>query len=262
MSEENKIESGEDIRLSSPFLTKLDNYWYHYKWHTIIGAFLLIVVIVCTAQMCSKKQYDNHVMYVGNSSLSSAQLTGLTESFQMLMEDYNRDGEKNVSIERYFVTFNKETGGLLLGSAITNWDSVCNEILAGEALLCLTSPEVFERLDNVTERGEDGTLYTLLRPLSKLFAEDDPVGDSLYSAYYRYSDGGISDYGVYIHQTPLGSLPGFSSLPKDTVLCLRYPGAMTTWFDFGVSDKVKEQETWHVSLVTAMLKYGWPDENE
>ena len=259
MTEEEKLRGGEDVRLSSPFLTKLDNYWYHYKWHTIIAAFVLIVTIVCTAQMCGKKQYDTHAMYVGHASLSSAQLTGLDESFRLLMEDYNGDGEKNVSIERYFVTFNKETGGLLLGNAITTWDAVCNEILAGEALLCLTSPEVFERLDNVTERGEDGTLYTLLRPLSKLVTEDSAASDGLYDAYYRYKNGEISDYGVYIRKTPLGALPGFSALPEDTVLCLRYPGAMTTWFDFGVGERVKEQEKWHVSLVTAMLKYGWEE---
>ena len=262
MSEEEKIEGGGDVRLSSPFLTKLENYWYHYKWHTIIAAFVLTVVIVCTAQMCGKKQYDNHVMYVGNASLSSAQLTGLDESFRLLMEDYNGDGEKNVSIERYFVTFNKETGGLLLGNAITNWASVQNEILAGEALLCLVSPEVFERLDSVTERGEDGTVYTLLRPLSKLVAGDSAMEDRLYPTYYRYKNGDISDYGITLHKTPLGSLPGFSALPEDTVLCLRYPGVMTSWFDFGVGEQMKKQEAWHVSLVTAMLTYGWEEAGE
>ena len=47
MEEQRKIkEQGGAIAVQNPVLKWLDNYWYHYKWHTIVVAFFIFVGIV------------------------------------------------------------------------------------------------------------------------------------------------------------------------------------------------------------------------
>ena len=48
----NQIEirpNGDDIDFTSEskVLRWWDNYWYHYKWHTIIGLFFVFVIVFC-----------------------------------------------------------------------------------------------------------------------------------------------------------------------------------------------------------------------
>ncbi len=42
---EEKLEPGT-LTTNSRVLKWLDNFWYHYKWHTIITLFVAVVVIV------------------------------------------------------------------------------------------------------------------------------------------------------------------------------------------------------------------------
>ena len=50
-----KMQGGE-LRVENRFTRWLDNYWYHYKWHTVIGVFVLIVVLIFKpAGMLGKK---------------------------------------------------------------------------------------------------------------------------------------------------------------------------------------------------------------
>ena len=37
--ERNEEKLSGDVKVTSPFLTKLENFWYHYKWTTIIVSF-------------------------------------------------------------------------------------------------------------------------------------------------------------------------------------------------------------------------------
>ena len=45
----------------SKFLKWLDNYWYHYKWHTIIVAFFLIIGIISTVQIFNRETYEDNI---------------------------------------------------------------------------------------------------------------------------------------------------------------------------------------------------------
>ena len=62
-----------DISLRSPFLKKLDNFFYHYKWHSIVALFLVVVLTVTLVQACSKETFDVEVMYAGPKNLNDKQ---------------------------------------------------------------------------------------------------------------------------------------------------------------------------------------------
>ena len=78
------------------FVQKLENYWYHYKWHTLFGIFMLIIFSVCITQCAGKTEPDAMVLYAGRLKNMITPSEDYREpSFESIMrEDYNGDGEK------------------------------------------------------------------------------------------------------------------------------------------------------------------------
>lgn len=100
---EEKREARE-IKEQSKLLLWLENYWYHYKWHTILGAFFLMVIIVSTVQCASVKKSDVTVAFCGNAALSRAQEDGLSGVLgDVCPADVDGDGEKTVSLEQFSI---------------------------------------------------------------------------------------------------------------------------------------------------------------
>lgn len=84
----------------SKVLKWLDNYWYHYKWPTIIVAFFLIVGIVLTVQLFSRPNYDAYVMYVGDAPIPNTQYQDILDSLKSAAKDYNKDGEIRINFSK------------------------------------------------------------------------------------------------------------------------------------------------------------------
>lgn len=84
----------------SRFLKWLDNYWYHYKWVTIVVAFLLIVGIVLTVQMIQKVEYDAYVMYLGEDEIPNTQYQDILSSLSKVVSDENGDKEVLINFAR------------------------------------------------------------------------------------------------------------------------------------------------------------------
>ena len=66
---------------------KVDNFWYYYKFHVLIGAFLLFMVVVFVKDMLSKVDYDYDIAFVTDYMIAD--------------EDLNGDGEVHVQIQNY-----------------------------------------------------------------------------------------------------------------------------------------------------------------
>ena len=99
-----------DIAIKSPFLERLDNFWYHYKWHTLVALFLIFVFCVCAFQMCSKESYDTYIMYAGHKSISRTSEDGdipeyntFVSSFKRVCEDFDGNGEISLSFSNLYV---------------------------------------------------------------------------------------------------------------------------------------------------------------
>ena len=69
MEEQNKLENEEVKMKKGKFSLWIENFFYHYKWHTIGVAFVLIVVLICTLQMCDKTSYDMLIVYAGRKDI-------------------------------------------------------------------------------------------------------------------------------------------------------------------------------------------------
>ena len=75
---------------------KWDNFWYHYKVHTIIAVFLIAVISFITINSLTKEKYDISIMYFAYSPAAPVQIEKAEEYFEQFADDVNGDGKVNV----------------------------------------------------------------------------------------------------------------------------------------------------------------------
>lgn len=238
------LEGGEAVK--QPFAKRIENFWYHYKWHTIVSAIIVAVIVICTVQMCSKPTYDVHILYAGDERLSSVRIDGDISEY-----------EKTASALKAVTPDTDGSGEVLL--------NFLNLFVANEDEL-LALEERGENIENVSGLiSEDSdTLsfnmisgdYYLLFLSERLFLEyDSEYGDSIFVALSDYATAsdvkfaGVGARGIYLDSfASFASLEGISQLdPADTVVCLRKINDVTV----GVN-KAKHKESF--SAAEAVLK--------
>jgi len=222
MEEKNEKLEGE-VRIRTPFLTWLENYWYHYKWHTVVAVFLVITVLVASTQMLTKTSYDVHILYAGNHKLekissdgnSTTPFTNTLKSFNRVLPDLDGDGEVNANLLDLFVMtaeeiaeFNKTNDGESEINEIQikeNTDALENNyLLFGDYYIMLLSPALFEKYDE----KYDGALFA---PIKNYANAETLSGLDL-------TENGC---GVYLRSLDIYGLAGIEGLPDDTVVAIR-----------------------------------------
>ena len=197
----------------------LENYWYHYKWVTLLVAFLLIVGVICTVQAVQNNSYDSYIMYAGPCQLSHKEVLDIEKDFYSVVEDKDGDGKVNIAIRELFIMSPEEISEVEEGYEANytlisdNLKLFDQEILSGEATICLLSPFLFERVAEA-----DGFL---------------PIGEYVNGAEVEY----FGEYGVKLSSTVFGNMPGLSVLPNDTILCVRRVSTMASLFDKKQTEK-------------------------
>ena len=217
MRKENRTEKEYTEGISvekSKFLSWLDNYWYHYKWITVGVAFFLIVIIVCTIQMCTKEEDDLCVVYAGRNTLSLSEESNFSRALEAIApEDFDKNGEKNIAFITYSILSEEqvleiqaqtdEDGKNLFVDKSFNskeYETYNNYVMTGESSVLFLDPWLFEKLvaaDRVA-RVEDVIGYT--------------------------PEAACGEYGVRLGDTELYREYGVMQLlPEDTVICILRP---------------------------------------
>ncbi len=80
------------------FKEKLQNYWFHFKWHTVAVIFAVIVLAISISQCASKTNWDMQVIYFTYTAVIDNQLESVGDYFKTLSQDLNGDGEININI--------------------------------------------------------------------------------------------------------------------------------------------------------------------
>ncbi len=76
---------------------KLENFWYHYKFHTIVVLVIVITLAVSITQCSTKTDYDYKIIIAENKvQLTSMQLDLMQKELAKYGEDLNGDGAVNV----------------------------------------------------------------------------------------------------------------------------------------------------------------------
>ena len=226
---ENEKLKGADRKVEGRFSKWLENYWYHYKWPTIIVSFFVIVVLVCTIQMCTRESEDISVVYAGPVQLSSSEIEAVESVMNFIMpEDFDGNGKKTSAFMNYHVyseeqiremesergeqieDYAENEGAYTVPSEApaqinrhynsTNYKNFIQYIQTGSTSICLLDPSVYEDL----KRDE------------RIMKLSDVLG-------YEF-DASADGYGVKL--SDLGIYDAYAAvrvLPKDTVVCILKP---------------------------------------
>ncbi len=232
---------------TSPFLKKVENYWYHYKWHTIIGTILLVTLLICTLQMCQKPAYDTEIIYAGPHSITKVQQADIKSSLSAFMKDEDGNGKKELNLIPYWVndgltdedSADKSNLPLLQQTSLQNKQNFHDEISAGDVVIYLVSHDLFLEM---MERGCLYDLQALALSLSDAVLAKD-------------KDGNATSYGVTLSALPVGSLAGLSQLPADTVLCMQDVRYLNQIFN---KDKTEAQHAYCKEMMSAILTFTLP----
>lgn len=193
------------------------NYWYHYKWVTVIVLFFAIVLGIGIFQIASKESYDIDILYTGPAILSASEKQDLASAFASVMpDDFNDDSEKTVLINDITILSDEQIAEKEAEAAADNdrlyYDynnrqnaisQVSTLLATGETTICLMDDFMYRQYK------DQGAFL----PLSDVL-------DSL-------PDYARDDYSVYLKDTPFGAyFTACRALPEDTVLCIRKESVM------------------------------------
>ena len=205
----------ENTEKKTGFLAWFDNFWYHYKWHSIVALFLVFTIVICTFQMCTKDNPDAYVMYAGNTVISKTNGEGgisphqiATSSLKKHAEDYNGDGEIYLAFNSLYILNEDEIkeiedeGDYDIDRTYiqSNHNELTQMLSYGDYFVFILSTDLYREFSASSE-------LPLFSPLASYASSD--------SLSYLAPDA------VYLSSTKLGSEPVFSDLPSDTVVCFR-----------------------------------------
>ena len=106
MEDKNRIEG--DVKINSPIMQKLENFWYHYKIHTIAVLFVIFTLTILLSQCFGKVEYDAHILYAGPYEIKHSSTGGnvapyvtATSSLKRVCRDTDGDGNIQFTIYDY-----------------------------------------------------------------------------------------------------------------------------------------------------------------
>ena len=214
----------------------IENFWYHYKWQSLIALFLVFTITVCSLQMCQKESYDVHIMYVGGHEIDRKGSTGgtpeyqtITSSLTRVCRDFDENGTISVNFYDLFLLTDEEISNLKLDAGYEINYSLLNEneeifaqnISISDYYVCFLSRAVYDEYRNIN--GVD-----VFAPLAPYVNEGTAV------EFY-------TDSAIYLSSTGFKLMPGIKNLPDDTVICLRKISLLSSHFNGSKNEKMYKQ---------------------
>ena len=132
------------------FKEKRENFWYHYKLHTLISLFIAIVLAVCITQCATRTKYDFCVIYFSYTPVLDTQTELVADYFEKIGKDLNGDGEVNVQVANLSV--NVDTSDV--NYRLAQFQSLQAKMTSDDAMLYITDEESIKYFDNIG--GEAG----------------------------------------------------------------------------------------------------------
>ena len=210
-----------EIKTKNRFFTWLENYWYHYKWHTIIASVAVIIVIVCMWQVNTTKKHDVVIVYAGPNCLSVSEVQELGDAISAILpDDKDGNGEKSAAMNMYQIYSeeqiekqNAETDATGQHMTVDTYRNTTQKteyernIMTGSSSIYFLDPWLYEE---ALELESEGRKY--LRPLSEIFTDGNLPASR------------VDEYGVRLGDTDFyKDYAVVRRLSPDTVICLYNP---------------------------------------
>lgn len=223
--------------MKSPLLSKLENFWYYYKWHSIIALFLIFCITICSLQFCTKRTYDVHVLYAGSANIMRTSEDGDIPAFNRLetaltarAEDYNEDGEVNLSLYTLAFLSDSDRAEIAKDPELTINEALLQQDYeffrdnflygnGGNYNVAFISPYVYEEYNHFSG-------VSMFMPVA-------PYLDADYADYELYSDTAVklSSTAFYKNSATIREI-----FPEDTLVILKIKSYTASGFDKAGTD--------------------------
>ena len=236
---------------------KLENFWYHHKWATIVSCLVVIILTTLVINFATRPDYDFYVLYAGGHKISGIQDGGkaserenILSSLGRIGSDFDENGEISAAIIDIYYLTDEEINELeasgkgnsidyqqLSDAKNSTRDKLKDTIITGDVCLLFISESIFDELYDESAFSNGALFY----PLSALLAQSKAEGYEFY---------GDSDKAVKLHSLKFSELPGICELPEDTVVCLRVENKV--WFNSNADEFLNAKAT-----IKKLFNYGY-----
>lgn len=199
-SEANEINEKQKNDEKPTFRSRLENFWYFYKWHTIIGGIVLFGVVLALFQFFRTTDPDAYMMYVGPSTLFVKNKEEMARRAEDFLDDYNDDGDKYLYLLEITVAVGEDIPYTAYETNVDARKRFSTEIAAGESLIYLLEESYYLELAKLD----------VLTPLDEVI-DLDLIPDNTYD-----------EYAIRVSELDFFKQDGYSSIPDDTLLCFRH----------------------------------------
>lgn len=132
------------------FKSKLENFWYYYKWHTLGALVVLLAVGVGLSQCIGRVDIDVVVYYLSADPISYAEdKTNLKKALEPYVRDYTGDGKVRIEIENYFIGENHDAD--MVKDNLRNFS---NMYTAGSVMLIMVDDAGLKQMTEVGYFGD------------------------------------------------------------------------------------------------------------
>lgn len=217
----------------SKVLKWLDNYWYHYKWQTLIVIFVLVVAVICIGQMVTRTTADVYILYGGPAQLTANEIHEVDLAIQLMMQqDYNGDGEKSAELIYYLLMTDQQRKDALseaeaqsepliinAKNLTDNQNAFATQLAVGDAAICFLDPAWYQ-----TARENNAFV-----PLATLLG--------------KTPENAQDEYSILLCDLPFAQyFSAFSVFPPDTLVAVRAESAVNSSIGSDKKARLYEQQ--------------------
>lgn len=116
---------------------KIENYWYHYKWHTIAAVAIVAVLSVLIGQMVSRDNPDYSLVLVTKSYVPEPAVEKIETTFGSYGRDIDEDGKIEVQIDTISLSNDTQIG-------YANQQKLIAHLSAGDIMFYIFDKESYE----------------------------------------------------------------------------------------------------------------------
>lgn len=134
------------------FNEKWENYWYHYKWHTIGLIFVLICLAYTVFDFATRQSSDFDLTYIGDYMNYEGLSEALCQRYPDIIGDVNGDGKIKAEVNAIYTNKN-----IAHDSDLNFWQRIDIDLVNGDSYIYLVDEHLSE---SFMKRGANGVIKT------------------------------------------------------------------------------------------------------
>lgn len=165
---------------------RVENFFYHYKWYVVAGAFFLAVAIFLGVSLFRKRQGDIRVLMVTQDKEIASSLfykvTEIEQAFELYCPDFDDSGYIHVDLYNVDLSENPDPQ-----YALASVTKITSEIMYGEAQMFVVDSKAADSITNgdLSQFVDLGTLYPDVSFIDGPFLRIKGSGFDVNAKYYE-----------------------------------------------------------------------------